>query len=227
MSTKLPRSRILIAAAALLLAALTLVWTLVQDQRQGAQIDALHEALTVEQEGVEDRGETPIAPGADEIIDDPGLEIPAGPPGPSGPPGPAGPSLSSTQIQAAFADYFAAHPYEFEPSAAELTAAFASVLSDHPDLLNDELYEAMASYLAANPPPPGPAGADGKDGTDGQDGEPGRPPTKEEIRTEVEAYVAENPIPPSCPEGYEFTAATLVTVDGPPLESVVCAAVAG
>jgi len=225
MSTKLPRRRVVIVAAAMLLAALMFAWTYLQDERQAAQIDALTEALTVEQEGVEDRGETPIAPAPDELIEDPGLEI--GPPGPSGPPGPPGPSLSSTQIQAAFAQYFADHPYEFEPSAAELTAAFASVLSDHPDLLNDELYAAMASYLAANPPPPGPAGADGKDGADGAQGEPGRPPTQEEIRTEVEAYMAENPLPPSCPEGYEFTAATLVTVDGPPLESVVCVAVAG
>jgi hypothetical protein len=146
-----------------------------------------------------------------------------GPPGPSGPPGPPGAGMTGPQIEAAFAAYFAEHPYEFEPSAAELTAAFAAVLSDNPDLLHDQLYAAMAAYLAANPPPPGPAGTDGKDGADGQDGtqgDPGRPPTEEEIRAQIEAYVAEHGLP-LCPAGSSPGPLTPLTTDGP-VEIVGC-----
>lgn len=157
-----------------------------------------------------------------------GADGPQGEPGPSGPPGPG---LTESQIEAAFASYFAEHPYQFEPSAAELTAAFASVLSQHPDLLNEQLYAAMAAYLEENPPPPGPPGPagtngeDGADGTDGQDGapgEPGRPPTEDEIRTQIEAYIAEHGLP-LCPEGSAAEAQTVLTTDGP-VDAVLCVA---
>lgn len=154
-------------------------------------------------------------------VEDPAeLQGDEGPQGPAGPSGPPGPGLTASEIEAAFGSYFAEHPYEFEPSAAELTAAFASVLRDNPDLLNDQLYTAMAAYLADNPPPPGPAGpagADGEDGADGQDGaqgEPGPPPTAEEIRAQIEAYIAEHGLP-LCPPEAPLGPVTVVTTEGP------------
>jgi type II secretory pathway pseudopilin PulG len=216
---RLPLRRVVISIAAILVAAILLGWTYAQDDHQSAQIDALYAALGDSQSQIEDLGGDPVAPAPEELLEDPSYSPQ---PGPSGPPGPPGPALTEAEIEAAFADYFAAHPYEFEPSAAQLTAAFASVLTEHPDLLNDQLYAAMAAYLAENPPPPGPPGPagengeDGADGTDGQDGaqgEPGRPPTKEEIRAEIEAYIDEHglPCPPEAPAG----PLTVVTPSGP------------
>lgn len=73
-----------------------------QDQHRGEQIDALSRALTSEQDTLKDNGETPNAPPADQIIDDPsvvrglpgedGRDGRNGSPGPSGPPGPTGPT---------------------------------------------------------------------------------------------------------------------------------------
>lgn len=217
MSTRLPRRRVIISLAAIFLAALMFVWTFVLNERQGAQIDALYAALGDEQSNAEAQGVDPVAPDPADILEDPEY-TPA--PGPSGPPGPPGPGLTHAEIQAAFADYFAAHPYEIEPTDAELTAAFAAVLNENPDLLNDQLYAAMADYLAANPPPPGPAGADGEDGTDGKDGvdgaqgDPGRPPTAEEIRTQIEAYIDEHGLP-LCPPEAPLGPVTVVTTEGP------------
>jgi len=190
---------------------------------QGQQLGVLEQALGDEQSNAEANGIEPVAPPAEDLLDDPSYSPQ---PGPSGPPGPAGPGLSGPQIEAAFAAYFAKHPYQFEPTAAELTAAFAAVLSDNPDLLHDQLYAAMASYLASNPPPPGPAGADGQDGADGADGQdgaqgaPGRPPTQDEIRAQVEAYVAEHGLP-LCPPEAPLGPVTAVTTDGP-VEILAC-----
>jgi hypothetical protein len=204
-----------------------LLWAVLLQQ---ARITALTQALGDEQSNAEAQGVDPIAPDAEDIIDDPAEYTPApGPSGPPGPTGPPGPALTGAQIEAAFGAYFADHPYTFDPTAAELTAAFAAVLADHPDLLYDQMYAAMADYLAANPPPAGPAGtdgadgqdgADGKDGTDGAQGEPGRPPTAEEIRTQIEAYIAEHGLP-VCPEGSSPGPLTPLTTDGP-VEIVGC-----
>jgi hypothetical protein len=213
---RLPLRRVVISIAAILIAALLLGLTYVQDDHQSAQIEALYAALGDSQTQIEDLGGDPEQPAPEELLEDPSYSPQ---PGPSGPPGPPGPSLTEFQIEAAFANYFAEHPYQFEPSAAELTAAFASVLSDNPGLLNDQLYAAMAAHLAANPPPPGPAGADGQDGvngTDGQDGaqgEPGRPPTEEEIRAQIEAYIAEHGLP-LCPPEAPLGTVTALTTDG-------------
>lgn len=223
MSTRVPRRRLVISLAAVVLAALLAAWTVVQDQHQGAQIDALYAALGDSQTQIEDLGGDPVAPAPEDLLEDPEYSPQ---PGPSGPPGPPGPGLTDSEIEAAFAAYFAEHPYQFEPSAAELTAAFASVLRDNPDLLNDQLYSAMAAYLAENPPPPGPAGpagADGADGADGQDGaqgEPGPPPTAEEIRAQIEAYIAEHGLP-LCPPEAPLGPITPLTTDGP-VEILAC-----
>jgi hypothetical protein len=210
-----------------LVAVAAVLW---RSEVQEDRVDALSAALGDEQSNAEAQGIEPIAPQPEELLEDPQYTPAPGPSGPTGPPGPPGPTLTDPQIQAAFARYFADHPYEFEPSAAELTAAFASVLADHPDLLNEQLYAAMAAYLAENPPPPGPAGADGQDGADGADGqdgaqgEPGRPPTEDEIRAQVEGYVAEHGLP-LCPEGSAPEAQTVLTTNGT-VDAVICVAAA-
>jgi hypothetical protein len=190
------------------------------NDRQSEIIDVLDRALTDEQSNAEAAGIDPVAPPADELIDDPEYTPAPGPPGPTGPPGP-GPSEAA--LDAAVARHFAEHPYQGELSAAELAAAFAALLAENPDALSEQIYAAMAAYLAEHPPPPGPPGADGtdgKDGTDGAQGEPGRPPTREEIRAEVEAYVAEYGLP-ICPDGSSPQAHTILTDSGP-VDAVIC-----
>lgn len=156
--------------------------------------------------------------------------------GAEGPQGPAGPGPSDSQVYAAVAAYLSDNPVTTEgPSSAEIAAAVAEYLRDYPPgPTSDQVADAVASYLTANPPAAGEPGADGEDGSpgpagpageQGPQGDPGRPPTAEEIAAEVEAFMNENPLPPTCPDGYEFTAATLLTLNGPPLESVVCAVV--
>jgi hypothetical protein len=231
MSTKLPRRRVLISIAAILLAALAMGWTFVQDERQGAQIEALAEALEVEQQAAEDRGESPVAPDAEELLDDPDVEIPAGPQGPPGP----GPS--DAQVYAAVAAYLADNPVTAEgPSSAEIAAAVAEYLRDYPPgPTPEQVSAAVAEYLTANPPPAGADGADGSNGADGApgpagpsgppgpQGDPGPGPSADQVAAAVEAFMTENPLPSRCPDGYEFTPATLLTLDGLPLETVVCA----
>lgn len=152
--------------------------------------------------------------------------------GAEGPAGPPGPGPSDDQVYAAIEAYYLEHPNTGEPSPAEMTAYIANYLADHPPgPSKEQIATALAEYLLANPPP---AGADGEDGADGAtgpagpSGPPGPPVPPEELAAAtvaaVEEFMAENPIPPTCPNGYEFTAANLVTVDGPPLETVVCAA---
>jgi hypothetical protein len=209
------------------LIAIVVTWGAAEVRRQGDQldrqsetVDVLAQALGDEQSAAEARGEDPVAPPADDLIENPEYTPAPGPPGPTGPPGP-GPSQEA--IDAAVARHFAEHPYQGELSAAELAAAFAALLAENPGAIDDQVYAALASYLAENPPPPGPPGADGadgKDGTDGAQGEPGRPPTQEEIRAEVEAYVAEHGLP-ICPEGSSPQAHTILTDSGP-IDAVIC-----
>lgn len=223
--SKLTRRRLGDWAVALVAAAVAVVvtWAAVQTGRnaerinqQDEQISVLAQALGDEQSAAEARGEEPVAPDPDDLIDDP--EDYTGPQGPSGPPGP-GPTAA--QIAAEVASYFEAHPLLGQPTAAELAAAVASYLADHPaEVPDDRLYEAMADYLADNPPPAGQDGADGEDGTDGAQGDPGPPPTRAEIQEAVEAYMAEHPLP-MCPEGTAPEAHTVVTDSGP-IDAVIC-----
>lgn len=201
-----------------------LSWLAIAMQLNQERIDALSLALADEQSAAEARGEEPVAPEPGDLIDDPQDY--------TGPQGPAGPPPSEEAVAAAVADYFAAHPVEDgeTPSPAAVAAAVANYLAEHPPERGEpgpppsaeQVADAVAAYLTANPPPPGPPGADGEDG---------RTPTAEElagqIAAAVEDYLTEHPLPPRCPEGYEFTAATLLTLGGPPLESVVCAAAGG
>ncbi len=193
-------------------------WVLLRVQLQADRVDALYDALTVEQQGVEDRGDTPVAPDPDELIEDPEAEGPQGPVGPTGPPGPG---LSDPEVQAALVQYFADHPVGEEISDAELTAALASLLTEDPDILRDQVYAGLAGYLAEHPPAAGPTGPAGADGEDGAQGEPGPALTTEEIQAAIEAYIAEHPLP-VCPEGTAPEAHTVIT-DAGPVDAVICA----
>lgn len=209
-------------AIAAALVAVALAWIAVGADRQSDRVDrqdeqiaALVQALADEQSNAEAEGLTPVAPPPDDLLDDPEYE-PL--PGPSGPPGPA---PTQAQIAAEVANYFEKHPLAGQPTAAELAAAVASYLADHPaEVPDDRLYEAMAAYLAANPPPAGAPGQDGKDGATGAQGDPGPPPTRAEIQEAVEAYMAEHPLP-MCPEGTAPEAHAVVTDEGP-VDAVIC-----
>lgn len=156
------------------------------------------------------------------------VEDPAELQGAEGPQGPQGPGPSDAQVYTAVADYLERNPVTSEgPTPAEIAAAVAEYLQDYPPgPTPEQVAAAVATYLTANPPA---AGADGQDGEPGPSGPPGPQgetgpaPSAEAIAAEVERFMTENPLPPSCPAGYEFTAATLLTLNGPPLEAVVCA----
>jgi len=221
MTTKLPRHRVVIVAVSLLLCAFVLGWMVVQVQQQvdenshqSEQIDALAAALAAEQEAAEDRGETPVAPDPEDLLDDPEYSPE---PGPQGDPGP-GPS--DTQVYAAVTDYFTAHPVEDgeDASPAAIAAAVGNYLTEHPPEQGDpgpppsgqQVADAVAAYLTANPPPPG------KDGEDGEDATP------EAIAAEVAAYIETHPLE-YCPDGYSLVPHTVITTDGP-VDQIDCVA---
>jgi hypothetical protein len=225
-STKLPRRRVVISLAAILLAAVALTWTFILDERQSSQIDALYAALGDEQSAAEALGNDPVAPAPEDLINDPDYT------GPAGPTGPPGPGPSDAQVYAAVAAYFVANPVTSEgPSAAEIAAAVAEYLRDYPPgPTPEQVAAAVAEYLTANPPAAGEDGVDGAPGPAGATGPPGPqgdtgpPPSAEDVAAAVEAFMTANPLPARCPDGYEYTPATLLALTGPPIESVVCAA---
>lgn len=228
MSTKVPRRRVIISVAAIVLAALALTWTYVQGERQGSQIEALYAALGDEQSAAQERGEDPVAPAPEDLLDDPDYT------GPAGPTGPPGPGPSDAQVYEAVAAYLADNPVTAEgPSSAEIAAAVAEYLREYPPgPTPEQVSAAVAAYLTEHPPAPGADGADGADGAPGPagpsgpagpEGDPGPPPSPDQVAAAVEEFMTENPLPARCPDGYVYTPATLVTLDGPPLESVVCA----
>lgn len=214
MTTRLPRRRVVIVAVSLLLCAFVFGWTVVQVQQQvdenahqSEQIDALAAALAAEQEAAEDRGETPVAPDPSELLDDPSYEPE---PGPQGDPGP-GPS--DTQVYAAVAAYFTAHPVEDgeDASPAAIAAAVANYLAENPPEKGDpgsppsgqQVADAVEAYLIENPPPAGPPGADGEDAS------------PEAIAAEVAAYIETHPLEECQVEGYSLYPHTVITTDGP------------
>lgn len=188
---------------------LLLGWVLYSIQVQHERVDVLAQALADEQAAAEDRGETPVAPPPDELIEDPDAEYPT-PPGPT-----------DEQVLAAVYSYFREYPVEDgeDASPAMIAAAVIRYLTEHPPEpgepgpapTEEQLLAAVASYLTANPipaGPPGPAGADGEDGEDGHT------PTAEEIQTELDAYLAAHPIE-MCPTGTTAEAITVLTTSAP------------
>lgn len=228
MSTRVPRRRVIISLAGILLAVLTAAWMFIADQRQGAQIDALYAALGDEQSNVEGLGGEPVAPPAEDLLDDPDYT------GPQGPQGEPGPGPSDAQVYAAVAAYLAANPVTADgPSSAEIAAAVANYLADYPPgPTPEQVSAAVAAYLTEHPPA---AGADGADGTNGSDGAPGpqgpqgepgppgetgRAPTAEEIAAAVEEFMHDNPLDEPC-DGGTWEPYTVVTTAGP-VDTILC-----
>lgn len=207
--------------AASLVFAIVVGWTVTQVQqqvdrndRQSEQIAALYAALEAEQEDKEEQGLDPVAPPPEEIIENPEAE-----PGP-GPKGDPGPGPSDTQVYAAVAAYFTAHPVEdgADASPAAIAAAVANYLAENPPEKGDpgsppsgqQVADAVEAYLIENPPPAGPPGADGEDAS------------PEEIAAQVAAYIETHPLE-YCPEGYSLVPHTVITTDGP-VDQIDCVA---
>lgn len=197
-----------------------------------AQVEVLKAALGDEQSATEARGEEPVSPDADELLDD--LDY-AGPQGPQGEPGP-GPS--DAQVYAAVAAYLVDNPVTAEgPSSAEIATAVANYLSEYPPGPTPaQVAAAVAEYLTANPPAAGAAGANGTDGADGAagvdgapgppgpegpQGETGPPPSAEDVAAAVQEWMDANPFP-DC-EGGTWEPYTVVTTAGP-IDTVLCVA---
>lgn len=208
---------VVVVAVALVAVALTLTFVRAEQQahemdQQSDQIEALYRALEAEQEAAVNNGETPVAPAPDELIDDPDAERPA----------PVGPS--DEQVLAAVESYFRDNPVQDgeDASPAAIAAAVINYLTEHPPAPGEpgpaptaeQISNAVASHLAANPPPPGPPGQDGADGEDG------RTPTSAEIQAELDAYLDAHPIE-MCDPGWEAAVLTVLTT-GPPTEITTC-----
>lgn len=202
-------------------------FVLYQVKMQEARVDSLHAALSAEQEAAEDRGETPVAPSPDELIEDPDAQ---------GPPGPPGPPPTDEAVYAAVESYFLEHPVRDgeTPSPAAIAAAVSNYLQEHPPERGEpgpppsaqQVANAVQAYLEANPPPPGPPGRDGSDGTDGRDGkdgtdgEDGEDASPEQIAAAVEAYIEEHGLP-NCPPTAPAEPITVLTT-GVPVEIIAC-----
>jgi hypothetical protein len=131
---------------------------------------------------------------------------------------------SEILVAAATARVLAELPDSQPVTASAIAQEVASYLQANPPTpvgpTMGQIADAVAAYLQANPPPAGEDGQDGESppclsepnqcrgeqgergprGEQGPKGEPGRPPTAEEIRTALDAYFVENPIP-YCPPG--------------------------
>ena len=153
MTRHLPKSRIAIAAVALVIGALMFAWTAVESIRQQDQIDALAEALAAEQAAAEERGESPVAPAPEDLLEDP--EAP--------PPEPIGPT--DAQVLEAVQAYFAANPVEDgeDASPAQIAAKYAGAHSmlflgrqaNYPIALEGALKLKEISYIHAEAYPAG------------------------------------------------------------------------
>jgi hypothetical protein len=121
--------------------------------RRQAAVDALSTDVRTLRQQVESSGQEPAAPDPDERVEDlPDSDSDAAVmPGPVGPRGPA-------------------------PTAAQISAAVATVLASDPELAEPNIATAVVAYLQANPPPPG---------------QPGRPPTDGEIGVAVAAFCSD------------------------------------
>jgi hypothetical protein len=170
------------------------------------QVNALEMALDDEQANVEDLGGEPVAPEAEDLLEDPEYEpLP-------GPQGEQGPGPTDSQVYTAVAAYFTTHPVEDgeDASPAAIAAAVANHLTANPPAQGDpgpppsgdQVAAAVEAYLIEHPPPAGPPGADGADAT------------PEDIAAQVAAYLETHPLE-YCPDGYSLVAHTVLTTEGP------------
>jgi hypothetical protein len=210
-------------AAVVALIAIVVTWGAAEVRRQGDQLDrqsetveVLAQALSDEQSAAEARGEEPVAPDAEELIEDPEYAE-ADPLEPMGP--------TDAQVYEAVQDYFDTHPVQDGENAspAQIAAAVINYLTENPPApgepgpppSDEQISNAVAVYLAANPPPAGPPGEDGSDGEDAE------PLTSEQIQAELDAYLEAHPLP-RCDPGETAEPHTIPVIDGPPVEAVLC-----
>lgn len=207
-----------VGIAVLVIAAIGWFIIEVQDLRDEAavdrdRVDVLAQALADEQSAAEARGEVPVAPDAEDLIDDPEY---------TPPPEPLAPT--DAQVREAVRAYFADNPVEDGKNAspAQIAAAVINYLTENPPdpgepgpaPTADQILAAVATYLAANPPP---AGEPGENGSDGEDG---HTPTSAEIQAELDAYFEAHPIE-TCDPGWEMQVITVLT-PGPPTDITTC-----
>jgi hypothetical protein len=208
---KMPSRRGIIQWAVIVVALVLIGLILYKVNIQANRVDALAEALGDEQSAAEGRGETPVAPDPKDLLEDPDYRGPQGEPGP--PP-------TDAQVFAAVESYFRANPVEsVEPTPTAIAAAVSNYLTEHPPAPGEpgppptaeQISTAVADYLTENPPASGPPGPQG---------ERGPPPSPEDVAAAVEDYLTDHPLP-MCPEGYEASAETVLTTDGP-IQAVIC-----
>jgi hypothetical protein len=198
-------------AVVVALIAIVVTWGAAEVRRQGDQldrqaetVDVLAQALADEQSNAEAAGIDPVAPDAEDLIDDPEYtptEIPVAP--------------TDAQVREAVEAYFLDHPVEDgeDASPAQITAAVINYLTEHPPEPGDpgpaptpdQILSAVGAYLSEHPPPAGPPGEDGEDG---------HTPTAEEIQAELAAYFVEHPVE-MCDPGWVSEAITVLTTEGP------------
>ncbi|WP_143268498.1 hypothetical protein [Amycolatopsis vastitatis] len=129
---------------------------------------------------------------------------------------------SEVIIAAATARVLASMPTP-QPSTSDLGQAVARYLAANPPAPQaptaQQLAASLAGYFATSPPPsgpPGPAGEPGPRGAagqDGQDGQDGHTPTRNEIEAAFVGYLQANPTA-LCPRGGTFAQLRVVLADG-------------
>lgn len=141
--------------AGIVAAAVLLGWLLYSVQKQGAQLDAVTAALGDEQQAAEDRGDTPVAPGPSELLDDPTYS--PGPKGEAGRDGRDGRGVASVVcIDGTW----------------RVEYSDGTVDSDAGDCTGDRgpTGEPGSNGVDGGPGPSGPVGPSGAAGEDGSDG---------------------------------------------------------
>lgn len=215
---------VIIAGMAALAAIMTV--TIVQLQVQTARVNALYAAVGDEQQAAKDRGDEPVAPDPDDLMDDP-----------DGYDGVKTVGLSEAEVRdlvrQAVRDYVGTldEDDDEQVTEADIIAAVSNALAKRGvEIFGDRLAklvgDEVATQLAEVELPrgeqgePGEPGATGSPGPSGERGEPGRPPTAEEIGAAVEAFIAEQGLP-MCPDGYETEELDVLTTSGT-RDSILC-----
>lgn len=215
---------ITLSAMALLAAFMTV--TIVQLQIKVAQVNAMHAALEDEQQAIEDRGDEPVAPKPDDLMDDP-----------DGYDGAKTTGLSESEVRELVREAVRGYLSDLDTdedervTEADIIAAVSNTLAKRgielfgdrlAKLVGDEVAEQLAEVELpqGEPGERGEPGASGSPGPPGEKGDPGRPPTAAEIGAAVEAFIAERGLP-MCPDGYETQELDVVTTSGTK-DSILC-----
>lgn len=215
--------------AGMVLLATFMTATIVQLQIKVSQLTAMHNALQDEQQAARDRGEEPVAPEPDDLMDDP-----------DGYDGAKTTGMSEAEVRdlvrEAVRDYVKGIDTDDDDQVTEsdIIAAVSNALAKRGvEIFGDRLAklvgDEVAQQLAEIELPrgeqgesgePGASGSPGPQGEQGEQGEAGRPPTPEEIGAAVEAFVAERGLP-MCPDGYETQELDVLTTSGTK-DSILC-----